>query len=109
MNNIVYDGVIKSEFISHLSEVAHRRTQPTEDLILRRNAELRKNPGSINDLGAGSIGGTWGRMIASIPFNLFEEATRNGYDLSNRNAEVAGMEMNRYLQSFEGQKCLVQG
>jgi len=104
------DPVIKSEFHyqNHTDVVTHKTTQPTEDMILARNAELRKNPGVIQDLGAQS-GESFGRMVASIPIIMFEKAIRDGYDLNNRDAKIAGAEMNRYLQSTEGRMCLVQG
>lgn len=106
MNN----GVIKSEIFyqPHTETLTHKTTQPTEDLILARNAELRKNPGAIKDLGSQS-GGTFGRQVASIPFIMFEKAIRDGYDLNNRDGKIAGLEMTRYLQSTEGKMCLVQG
>ena len=106
MNN----GVIRSEVIfqPHTGTLTHKTTQPTEDLILARNAELRRNPGSIKDLGSQS-GGTFGRQVASIPFIMFEKAIRDGYDLNNKDAKIAGSEMTRYLQSTEGKLCLVQG
>jgi hypothetical protein len=103
-----YDGVIKSEFLTHIDEVCHKQTQPSEPLILARNAELRKNPGTIRDLGKQS-GETWGRMVASIPMNMFEKAIRDGYQLNHLDADTAALEMNRYLQSTEGRMCLVQG
>ena len=56
--DFAYDGVILSTFDTHIDEVAHIRTQPTENVILKRNAELRKNPGVIMDLGAKSSEGT---------------------------------------------------
>lgn len=104
------DAVIKSDIHiqNHTGVLTHKTTQPTEDIILHRNSELRKNPGVIQDLGKQS-GSAWGRQVASIPMIMYEAAIRNGYDLSNNNKEVAGLEMNRYLQSTEGQKCLVQG
>jgi hypothetical protein len=108
MSNVVFDGVIKSEFISHIDEVTHVQTQPDEDLILARNAELRKNPDAIMDLGARSDEGTWGRMVASIPFNMLEKARRDGYDLYNRDADFASKELHRYLQSEEGKLCLIR-
>ena len=108
IDNTSFDGVIKSDFHSHIDEVAHVRTQPTEDIILARNAELRKNPGVIMDLGARCDEGTWGRLVASIPFNMFEKAQRDGYDIVNRDAEISAKEMARYLQSTEGKMCLVQ-
>ena len=103
-----FDGVIKSEFLTHIDEVCHKQTQPTESIILSRNAELRNNPGVIRDLGEQS-GETWGRMLAFIPMNMYEKALRDGYQLNHLDAETAAREMARYLQSTEGKLCLVQG
>jgi hypothetical protein len=100
--NPSFDGVIKSEFLTHVDEVCHKQTQPSEGIILARNAELRKNPGAIRDL-------EWGRMVASIPMNMFEKAIRDGYQLNNNDADVAAKEMAKYLQTTEGKMCLVQG
>jgi hypothetical protein len=93
----------------HTGVLTNVMTQPTEDLILTRNAELRKNPGVIRDLGAQSEGGTWGRQVASIPFIRFDRAIRDGYQLNNPEASVRASECARYLRSEEGKKCLVQG
>lgn len=103
------DGVFKSEvvFQKHEDKMYHKLTQPSEDIILNRNRELRKNQGAINDFGKGTQ--TWGRMVASIPLNMFEKAKRDGYDLESKDAEIAQRELNRYLQSTEGKMCLVQG
>lgn len=107
----MYDGVIQSKlhYQDHEDVLYHEQTQPTEDLILEYNAELRKNPGAIKDLGAGQEGGTWGRMVATIPMIMLEKAVRNGYDLYNRDAEIASKEMHRFLQSADGQLCLIRG
>ena len=71
-------GVIKSEIIMGSDDQLHHlQTQPAEDLILNRNAELRKNPGVIRDLGAQGSGGTWGRQVASIPEIMYHAAIRN--------------------------------
>jgi len=104
------DSVFKSEmhYQDHTDVLTHKLTQPTEDIILARNAELRKNPGVIQDLGAQS-GNPWGRQVASVPMIMFLAAVENGYDLNNPDAKIAGLEMNRYLQSTEGKMCLVQG
>ena len=83
-----FDGVIKSEFLTHIDEVAHKQTQPSENIILARNAELRNNPGSIKDM-------EWGRMVASIPMNMFEKAIRDGYALNHYDADVAAAAMAR--------------
>ena len=78
------DQVIRSDihYQEHTGELTHKTSQPTEDLILARNAELRKNPGVIKDLGTQS-GESFGRQVASIPFIMFEKAIRDGYDLNN--------------------------
>jgi len=104
------DEVIRSKFHfqEHTGILTKEMTQPTEDIILERNAELRKNPGALRDLGEGSEGGSWGRQIASIPEVMFEAALRNGFALNDPDSNIAGMEMHRYLQTEEGLKCLVQ-
>ncbi len=104
------DEVIRSDvhYQEHTGVLTHKTTQPSEKLILERNAELRKNPKVIKDLGSNE-GGTWGRQVASIPFIMFEAAIRAGFDLNCRDAEQRQKEMFRYLQTDEGKKCLVQG
>lgn len=105
------DKVIRSDvhYQEHTGVLTHKTTQPTEDLILNRNAELRKNPGVIQDLGAQSKGDTWGRAVASIPFIMYEKAIRDGYDLNCKDAQIRSKEVTRYLKSEEGKKCLLQG
>ena len=102
--------VIRSDLFyqNHTDELTHKTSQPTEDIILRRNHELRKNPGVIQDLGAQS-GESFGRQVASIPFIMYEEAIRDGYDLNKGDAEHRSKEMFRFLQSDKGKLCLVQG
>ena len=105
------EDVIKSEIFyqEHTDELVHKTSQPTEDIILDRNAELRKNTGAIKDLGAGQEGGTWGRQVASIPFIVYEKAIRDGFFLNSKDQKFASLEMNRFLQSPEGKACLVRG
>lgn len=102
-------GVIRSDIIYDDSDdkLIHKTSQPTEDLILDRNAELRKNPGVIQDLGA-QTGETWGRQVASIPFIVYEKALRDGFELNHTDHEYAGKEMHRFLQTVEGRACLVR-
>ena len=107
MDNSVFKSDIT--FQAHTDEMFHTVSQPTQDIILDRNRELRKNSGAIQDLGAQSSGGTWGRQVASIPFIMYEKALREGYDLNSKDAKFAEREMSRYLQSTEGRTCLVQG
>jgi hypothetical protein len=105
------DSVIKSEvhYQEHTGELTHKTSQPTEGIILDRNAELRKNAGSIRDLGAGQEGGAWGRQVASIPFIVYEKAIRDGFELNHKDKDHAGKEMHRFLSTIEGRACLVQG
>ena len=105
------DEVIRSDvhYQEHTGVLTHKTSQPTEDLILERNNELRKNPKVIHDLGAQGEGGTWGRQIASIPFIKYEAAIRAGFELTSGDAEHRSKELFRYLKSAEGKKCLVQG
>jgi len=102
------DEVIRSDihYQEHTGVLTHKTSQPTENLILERNAELRKNPGVIQDLGKQS-GGTFGRQVASIPFIMYEKAIRDGYEINAGDAEYRQKELFRYLQSEEGKKCLV--
>lgn len=101
--------VIKSKIIlDNQGSLFHETTQPTEDMILERNKQLRNNPGSIQDLGSQLQGGVWGRQIASIPFIVYEKAIRDGYDLNSSDSDRAEKELYRFLQSEEGKKCLVR-
>jgi len=100
-------GIIHSLFKFEGDTLVHKTTQPTEDLILGRNQELRKNPGSMNDLG-GKGDNSWGRQVASIPIIMFEKAIRDGYQLNSKDGKHAEKEMFRYLQSPEGRTCLVR-
>jgi len=102
-----FDGVIKSEFLTHIDEICHKQTQPSEDLILARNAELRKNPGALYKLGE-QEGHVWGEMVADIPFNMWEKAIRDGYPLNHPDADVAATAMANYLLTPEGNACLVK-
>lgn len=105
------DEVIRSDihYQEHTGVLTHKTTQPTEDIILTRNAELRKNPGVIRDLGAGSPGGSWGRNVASIPFIMLEKAIRDGFELDSTDGDHRSKELFRYLKTEEGKKCIVQG
>ena len=106
MNDVIRSDV---HYQDHTGVLTHKQTQPTEDLILTRNAELRKNPGVIRDLGAQGKGGTWGRNVASIPFIMYDAALRAGFELNCGDAEHRSKELFRYLKTEEGKKCLVQG
>jgi len=103
------DGIFTSEFHfqEHTETLTRKLDQPSRDFILARNAELRKNPGVIQDLGKQS-GESFGRQVATIPMITLYEAIRDGYDLLSKDKDVAAREMNRFLRSPEGKACLVQ-
>ena len=107
MSQIDQQGVIKSELKMEGDVLIHKTTQPTEDLILERNKELRKNPGAIRDLGEQS-GESFGRLVASIPIIMFNKAIKDGYKLNSPDGDIAQKEMFRFLQSTEGKMCLVR-
>lgn len=103
------DGVLKYHIVINDDETASRViTQPTEDIILQRNKELRNNDGALRDLGQGSQGGTWGRQVATIPENLLIWAVNNGYDIYNKDNQIASKELFRFLNSEKGKPCLVR-
>ena len=107
------DEVFKQElhYQNHTDVLTAKLTQPTEDIILERNAQLRKAPGSMRDLGQseGKSKGTetWGRLLCTIPHIGFEQAIRDGYDLNSKDAKHAEKELHRFLQSDYGKMCLV--
>lgn len=101
------DEVFKSELSVEQEHLVHKLTQPTEDLILERNNELRKNTGAIRDL-SDDEGQNWGRMVASVPLVIWHKAIKDGYDLYNKDSSVANKELYRFLQSPEGKACLVR-
>ncbi|RKZ07754.1 hypothetical protein DRQ25_10810 [Candidatus Fermentibacteria bacterium] len=106
----IHEGPIKHEFHyqPHTGVLTAVQTQATEDMILARNAELRKNPGALRDLGQDEEGGSWGRQMASIPFIMFQAAIKAGFDLTNTDAKYAAKEMQRFLATPKGKRCLVQ-
>jgi hypothetical protein len=95
--------MLRSEigYQEHTGTIFHKRTQPTEDLILERNKELRKNPGALRDL-------SFGRQVASIPFIMYEKAIRDGFAMNSPDAKIASSETMRFLKTTEGAACLVQ-
>ena len=97
------DAVIQSRYHyqAHTGVVSHETTQPTEMLILERNAELRKNPGAVRDM-------SFGRQVASIPIIMYEAAIRAGFDLNSHDTKFAGREMDRFLKTAEGKMCMIQ-
>lgn len=105
-----YAGIIKSEFHYQpcTEQVTHRTTQPTEDIILKRNQEVRNSGLKLEfGVGDGAEGGMWGRALCSVPFIKWEAAKRAGFDLDCPDQEIADRELMRFLKTEEGRKCLV--
>jgi len=96
--------VSKLHFQPHTGITTNEVSQPTEQLILDRNKDLRNNKGVINDLGGKN---PWGRQLASIPFIIFEKAIRQGFKLNSLDKDEAGLEMHRFLKTPMGKSCLV--
>lgn len=96
------DSVIRSRihWSPHDEVLTHITDQPTEGLILQRNKELRDHD-LLGDL-------SFGRQVACIPFSIWEEAQRMGFDVANPDGEFAGKEINRFLQTPKGQLCLTR-
>jgi hypothetical protein len=74
--------------------------QPSENLILERNAQLRKD-NALGDL-------SFGRQVASIPFIMWERAKRAGYDLESKDPSISQKEILRFLRSDMGKVCMVR-
>lgn len=98
------DGIIQNEyhFSEHDEVLTVRQTQPSEQLIMDRNAELRLNPGARRDL-TGNDGKTWGRHQANIPNIIYHKVIAEGkYDLSTERG------IQEWLNGTkEGRACLV--
>ena len=75
--------------------------QPTNNIILERNNELRKNPGAQKDL-------TFGRQVANIPFEEYEMLRRKYPDLIHGDSEQRQNRLMKILASSEGRKYLTQ-
>ena len=98
-----FDGVYRSDakYQDHEDTLYHRLTQPTEDMILERNKQLRLNPGALKSL-------SFGRQVASIPFILYDKAAAMGFDVKSKDSEIASKEIIRFLTTTpEGRCCLV--
>jgi hypothetical protein len=96
------DEVIRQDlhWQPHTNTLTTIRTQPTQELILDRNREIREND-LMGDL-------SFGRQIASIPMNMWEEAIRDGFSLNHPDREIGERELHRFLQSPKGKQCLLQ-
>jgi len=96
-----FDGLYKQTFKEEDGITYRELTQPSEDTILNRNSELRKNTGVINDM-------SFGRQLASIPVNAYEKMCRDHPELIKGDSQQRSECMMKILNSSEGKKYLVQ-
>jgi hypothetical protein len=105
------DEVFKSDvhYQNHTDVLTHVLSQPTEKLILDRNAEIRKDPSVLRGLGEGQEGGKWGDAAANIPLVLLDKANRDGFDIYAKDSLFASSELLRFLKTTpEGRACLLR-
>ena len=95
------DEVFKSDYIQLGDKLQRRLTQPSESIILERNAELRKDPGAIKDL-------SFGRWVGTIPLNDYEALCRKYPELKHGDGKQRQTCLMKILNSVEGRKYLVQ-
>jgi hypothetical protein len=101
------DEVFKSELYFEHDHIVHKLTQPSEDLILERNKQLRNNTGAIREL-KDEDGETWGRMLCSVPMIIWNKAIKDGFDLNSSDGKIARRELMRFLATDIGKACLVE-
>lgn len=76
-------------------------TQPSQNMILKRNQELRNNPGALRDLSFGSL-------VASIPFVDYFGLRQKYPELRSPDAKIRSKKMIQILKSLEGAEYLVK-
>lgn len=97
---VIYDEVFKAEYEVQGDKLVRALTQPSENLILERNSELRKNPGVMRDL-------SFGRLLATIPFNDIEALRRKYPVLKFGDAEQIAKAWMKIFHMPEYRKFLV--
>ena len=88
---VVNDGVFELNLAQDAHGLHGILTQPSEELILERNAELRKNPGALRDL-------SFGRQVASIPMVVYDKWMREYPKLRSPDQKEASDELMRILR-----------
>jgi len=102
-DQVQVDGVFNLHLknVPHEDRVYRNLTQPTRNIILNRNKELRKNPGAIRDL-------SFGRQALSIPLADYEILKRKYPVLVNgSNAEKMKF-YHKFIKSTESIPYRVQ-
>jgi hypothetical protein len=94
--HVEYDGVLRFDYFEspHEGKVHRRTSQPSADLILNRNAELRKNPGALRDL-------SFGRLVLNIPVNDLEMLERKYPELRSPDSTERTAAWARFTASAE--------
>ncbi len=98
------DEVFKADWYyqPHEDRLYRNLTQPTEDLILNRNKELRKNPDAVDrDKMEGF------RWAASVPMAVWENAKKEGYELDCPDKAKRERERARFFATPIGKACLI--
>ncbi len=79
---------------AHENIVTRELTQPDRDLILTRNANLRNNPGAINDL-------SFGRQMLSVPLEDMEMLRRKHPELRTTDSQIRSDWWKKFILSPE--------
>jgi hypothetical protein len=103
-NRDSFDGLWLERFRWQPSEgVLYRElSQPSRDLILQRNAELRKQPGALRDL-------SFGRLALTIPLEDLDALRAKYPDLASRDAGIRSAAWKRFIASAESKPYRVKG
>ena len=88
------DGVLFADFKIEGGELVRRIRQPSEDRILDRNRELRKNPGALREL-------TFAGLELNIPVLHYERLTAKYPDLHSLSAETRTRAWRKFMGSSE--------
>jgi hypothetical protein len=101
---MVDDGLFRQVFTwqAGLGWLVCKRDQAGRELILERNAALRREEGTLRDL-------TFARQIASIPLDDWAVLIAKYPDLDSRDAATKRRALVAFLQSPEGEPYRVRG
>lgn len=97
------DSGIRTEFITYAHEpgkIYTRRTQPTEDVILKRNQKMR------NELPEKDL--TFGRHVACIPMIAYMKFKKQYPELSSKDQDLKNRTWAKILKDPANKKYLVR-
>lgn len=96
------DGVLERHIeIDSDGQARSKLHQPTRDMILDNNAELRKNPGAIRPL-------SFMGLACTIPLEDWWNLVRKYPDLNATNSDQREIAMQKFLRSSESAIYRVQ-